>query len=82
MTTLEVREDIHVASLAASVAPPAVPAEHEDEVVIDLRTPSVIVKAEETSQPVISPTPFRGSQAETATESTRSSTQASSRSSR
>jgi hypothetical protein len=88
MATLEVREDIQVASLASSV-PPAVPVpeEAEDEVVIDLRTQSVIGRSGESSPSVGNQDQSRsqsqslGSHVEAATGSMSSSTGASSSSS-
>ena len=90
MATLEAREDIQVSSLASSTASPAGgpgPGQAEDEVVIDLRTQSVIGKAGESSQsfgnqnPSDSQSQPLASHAETATGSASSSTRASSRSS-
>jgi hypothetical protein len=90
MATLEARQDIQVGSLAASTAPPAEPGveQAEDEVVIDLRTQSVIGKGGESNQSLRNQNQFHGSQsqsmshhAESATGSASSSTRASSRSS-
>jgi hypothetical protein len=92
MATLEAREDLQVSSLAASAAPPP-PTEPgheqaEDEVVIDLRTQSVIDKGGDSSQSLRNQNQSRGSQsqsignqAEIVTGSASSSTRASSRSS-
>lgn len=84
MTTLESREDIQVSSLTAPSAP--TPAEEvEDEVVIDLRTQSVLAKSGERGQSLGSESQsrqsdFRGSQLDVIGSAT-SSTRASSRSS-
>jgi hypothetical protein len=87
MDTLEAREDLLVGSFGSSVPPPKLsPGETEDEVVIDLRTQSVIAKGEST-QSVGNPN-YSDSQSlslgghiETAPGSASSSTRASSRSS-
>ena len=83
MTTLETRQNLQVGSPASSATSSAEPGprETEDEVVIDLRTQSVIGKSGESSQPLGSDNQFRGSHTETATESASSSTRASSRAS-
>jgi hypothetical protein len=85
MATLEAREDLQVSSLAPSAAPPP-PTEPgheqaEDEVVIDLRTQSVIDKGGDQNQSRGSQSQSIGNQAEIATGSASSSTRASSRSS-
>lgn len=83
MSTLESRENLHVGLQASSTSPSTGPGpqETEDEVVIDLRTQSVIDKSGESSRPFESQNLFRGSHAEMATESASSSTRASSRAS-
>jgi hypothetical protein len=89
METLEVREDIQVGSPVANAAPAGPePEEAEDEVVIDLRTQSVIGKSGERGQSLGnhnqaggSQSQSQGSHAETTAGSASSSTRASSRSS-
>ena len=86
MATLEAREHLQVGSLASSIIPPRgpEPEDAEDEVVIDLRTQSVIGKGSESNQvgdQNDSQSQPLGNYIHTVTGSASSSTRASSRSS-